>query len=111
VLTAVQAYPGGALTLIIPTGTVGPVVLPSAIFLGGITNGQNAANVAISVNFCATAAAVSAANAVYTVQTLGAGQIVTFNMNTLPDNKNLPIPGIVLSFASATTGNFTVTYN
>jgi len=110
-LPAVQAYPGGALTLIIPTGTVGPVILPTATFLGNVTNSQNAANVAVSINASATNAGVNANNVIYGAQTLGAGQIITFNTNTPPDNKNIPIPGLVFTFASALTGNLVVTYN
>lgn len=94
----------GGQTNIVPSGTSSPVVLRATPgTLGNIINSQNAANVPFWVFNAATVAACAASNAIYANQTPGAGQILTFD--------TFCNAGIVLSFASAITGNYVATFD
>lgn len=87
----------------IPAGTTGSVVISSVpATLADVTNTLNATSVAVSLNNASSAGGITAANAFYAQQSLGPGQIYTFNRYCSA--------GIVITFASALVGNVDVTW-
>lgn len=95
------SFPTG--TLIIPTGTTAALLVaggPATLFQ--IINAANAISVGISVYNAATTGAAAATNRIQNAVPLNPGQILTFNAYMSA--------GIVLTFASATTDNFTITW-